>query len=410
MTTAMDHESASTASALTATPLRVLIVTRVIEPGGAERQLLAFLRNADTARLSIAVACFYRGSWHDQALAVPGIAVHDLGKRGRYDVAGFGSRLWRLASEFKPDIVYGYYGGWLPSFGVAKALRVPVVWGLRDADPFPRVGVRRQLIVEQLNRLCAQSVDWFIANSAAGAEAYAAAGYPAARMTVIPNGIDTTRFARDLSARARVRAEWKVAEADVVVGSLGRIDPRKNYGAAIRAVGRLARSNPALRLSIVGDGDATYREQLGALAVSLGIADRCIWPGHAERVADAMSAMDVFAMPSLSEGFPNVLCEAMACELPAVANDAGDARRIVGDTGFIVAVGDEDGLTERLAELTRPDALARRASLGLQARKRIADHFGTRRMAEETGGAFERLIRREPGSRGRPGSAPGPTE
>lgn len=375
---------------------RALIVTRVLEPGGAERQLLAMLRNVDTRRIQIAVATLYRGSWHEQATAIPGIEILDLAKQGRYDLIGFGKRLRDVAAAFRPDVIYGYHGGWLPAFALGKSMRRPVVWGLRDADPFPRIGVRRQLVVEQLNRLCARSVVRFIANSYAGAEAYAAAGYPADRMTVVANGIDTDRFVRDPAARVRLRRDWGIADDQVLVGVLGRIDPRKNYGMVVEAVGEIAASNPAVRLAVVGGGDAAYLADLQALAARDGIPDRCVWPGHTEAVAEAMSAFDIFVLPSLSEGFPNALCEAMACGCAVIATDVGDCRRIVADTGTVLAVGDMRGLVEALAGLGAPGSAERRAALGAAARQRIVQKYGTRRMADETATALIETSARAP--------------
>lgn len=388
-----------------APPTRALIVTRVIEPGGAERQLIAFLREVDPERLKVAVAAYYRGDWHDQAAAIPLVDVHDLHKRGRYDLISFGSRLWSLARSFRPDVVYGYQGGWLPALAVAKSLRVPAVWGLRNSEPASDAGSAGQRLIDGLNRTAAPYVDAFIANSEAGAAAYAAAGYPADRIAVIPNGIDTARFFRDDAARQRLRTAWHIGDGQVLVGLVGRLDRRKNYEDVIRVAGRLAAADPALRFVHAGSGDTRYLVELQSLAAAVGMGDRFTWAGHVETVSDVYSALDVFVLPSTTEGFPNALCEAMACELPVVANDVGDSRQIVGDAGFVVPPGDDLALAAVLSELTSPESPPLRHHLGLKARKRIEEIFGVRRMAQDTTSHLERIaMRQAPSVPPRPGN------
>jgi glycosyltransferase involved in cell wall biosynthesis len=247
--------------------------------------------------------------------------------------------------------------------------------------------------VARLNRLFSRAVDGFIANSQAGAAAYAAAGYPSDRIAVVPNGIDTDAFFRDETARRRLRSEWQIGEADVLIGMVGRLDRRKNYETAVEAAARVARGNAAVRFVHVGGGDARYRAELQALAADLGVGDRFSWRDHSERAGEVFSALDVFVIPSTTEGFSNALAEAMACELPVVATDVGDSRFIVGDEGFTTPPGDDVALAATLADLSRPGAMELRRDLGRRARQRVVELFGIERMVGDTASHLERIAK-----------------
>lgn len=155
-----------------------------------------------------------------------------------------------------------------------------------------------------------------------------------------------------------------------VICSLGRLAPEKGYGNLIAAFSKAADTHPEWTLELLGDGP--QRVDLEALAQSAGLSARVIFRGHTAEPARELARAGIFVLSSEYEGFPNAMCEAMACGLPAVAFDCpsgpGDIIRH-GVDGYLVPPGDVDGLAERLDILMANDEKC--AAMGLRAREII---------------------------------------
>jgi glycosyltransferase involved in cell wall biosynthesis len=170
-----------------------------------------------------------------------------------------------------------------------------------------------------------------------------------------------------------VRAALGVAEDALLIGTVARLHPQKDFPTLARGAAQLARQVPRARFLWVGAG-VDSDPALAALLQRLGLTDRFIRLGLRQDVPELLSALDVFCMASRSEGFPNALGEAMACALPCVSTDAGDAAFLLGARTWIVPVGSPPALAdalERMAGLPEDE----RRRLGVQNRARITAEF-----------------------------------
>lgn len=366
---------------------RVLFLIRSLEIGGAERQLVATAVSLHQRGAEVHVATFYPGGVLRKELQEAGIAVADLGKRGRWDVIPFAFRLVRTLRHEQPTLIYSF----LPVANIMSVLarpfvrRAKIVWGVRasnvDLDHYDWLSRYAAWIEAKLARFS----DHIVCNSEAGRAHHTRLGYPEDRMLVIPNGIDTDRFRFDSKGRKRVRADWWVADNEILIGLAGRLDPMKDHPTFLRAVALLAKIRPDVRFVCVGEGPDDYCKVLRDEAGQLGIADRTIWTAARNDMPAVYSAFDVAASSSAyGEGFSNVIAEAMACERPCAVTDVGDSACIVGDTGRVVAPGDPKALADALVTFVdmRPEE---RLTLGRAARKRVETEFGVDRMVERTG-------------------------
>ncbi|HEU0277494.1 MAG TPA: glycosyltransferase [Rhodanobacteraceae bacterium] len=317
---------------------RILFLIRTFGRGGAQRQLVVLASGLQRAGWEVSAACFYAGDAFERELTQANVQVIDLGKRGRWDVVGFGWRLWRTLRQQDADIVHGYLtvGNLLALLARLAHWHTRVVWGVRSAymdrsryDWMARATFR-------LSCHLARLADLIIVNSQAGAEHHAALGYPRGRIRVVANGIDTHRFRFDADGRARVREEWSIPDAAVLVGLVGRIDPMKDHGTFLRAAAELARRDARWLFACVGEGHTDYAAALRSEADALGLAGRLIWTGARQDMPAVYSAFDLAASTSYGEGFPNVIAEAMACGRRCVVTDVGDSARIVGNCGVVV--------------------------------------------------------------------------
>lgn len=328
-----------------AAPCRVLFVIRDLESGGAQRQLLELACGLDPAEFVVAIATFYPGGRLASRLAsAPHVQHITVDKRGRWDVLGFARRLGAAARAFRPDVVHGYLDtGNLAALWLARHTGAACVWGLRAA----KVDLSRyDWTVAALHRgaiWCSRGADLLISNAEEGLRYAKAVGFAPRASAVVPNGIDTVRFRPRPELRAAMRAQWQVADETVLVGCVAAYDPRKGYPVLLEALQHLS-NRPWHLVAIGAPGPGGYPAWLRGETARLGLTDRVTWVGEMADVERAYAAFDVFVLPTLAEGFPNALAEALASEVPAVACDAGDVRPMLDGLGPVVPSGDAAAL------------------------------------------------------------------
>lgn len=168
------------------------------------------------------------------------------------------------------------------------------------------------------------------------------------RVVVIPNGIDTDEFRRDPAVASAMRQRLGVAEGDVVIGAVGRLETVKCYDLLIDAFDEVKRHVPRARLLIAGEGPC--RPALEAQIAAKGLATACTLLGQRSDVRDVYQAFDVFVQSSRSEGSPNAVLEAMALEVPVVATDVGGTADLAqnGIHALLVQYGDRAAMAEAI--------------------------------------------------------------
>jgi glycosyltransferase involved in cell wall biosynthesis len=208
------------------------------------------------------------------------------------------------------------------------------------------------------------------------------------RLSVISNGIELGRFHPDAAARERVRRELGFTADTWVVGTVGRIATEKNHALLVRALAPLV--GPKLQLVIAGDGPLLV--QLTELVGALGVASHVHLLGVRRDVPDVLNALDAFAMSSDTEGLPLVVLEAMATGLPVVSTAVGGIPTVLeeGQTGFLVAAGDEAALRDRIASLASDPARCR--ACGERARSAAVTRFSAERMQRDYLELYARVL------------------
>ena len=386
-------------------PVRLLLLARSLEAGGAERQLVELARGLDPSRFAVTVATLYdRGPLREAVARLPGVRLETLGKAGRWDLAGPLARLVRLVRGEAIDAVYGFLDiASLYALAGGRLGGAKVAFGVRSSYmDFSRYE-RSEGAVWRLVALASRAADLVVYNSFAGRDYALARGFSRRNAVVVPNGIDVDRFRADPEGGRRVRGEWGIAPGARLVGLVGRLDPMKDHATFLRAAALLRAKDPGLRFACVGEGPGPHAEGLRALAVQLGLEGALVWAGARRDMPAVYAALDVLALSSRGEGFPNVIGEAMACGVPCAATDVGDAARIVGDTGAIVPAEDPAALAAALRGLLAEPA-AQRQSRGARCRERIVREYPLAAMAAATGRELARLAVADR----RPGATPPP--
>ncbi|MEM7176196.1 MAG: glycosyltransferase [Pseudomonadota bacterium] len=340
-----------------------------LETGGAERSLYLLLQGEVGRLFRHRVISLTGAGSYGAMIRDLGIPVTALEMRGRP---------WRLL-RLRLSRMIGHPAlvqGWMYHGNIAASLagwrRARVVWNIRHsledlAGESP--GTRRAIA---LSACLSRRPDRILYNSHQARAQHEASGFSATAAQVIPNGIDATAFAPDAAARGRLRRELGLGQTDTVLCHVGRCHPVKGHKILMDAVLPHLRAYPDLHLVMAGAG-VSYDNSALAAPISENLRMQVHLLGERRDIPDLMAGSDLFALPSLSEGFPNVLGEAMAAGLAAVASDVGDCARVLGQTGRIVPPRDSQALSAAIAALL--EAPDQRRALGQAARRRVVAEY-----------------------------------
>ena len=366
-----------------AAPVRVVHLIPNLDTGGAEVMLARLVAAVDRSRIQSVVVSMTDAGPVGQAIVSGGTAVVSLGmSRGRLNVAGFG-RLVALLRRLKPDVLQTWlYHADVTGLVAAKCAGVRhVAWNIRCAE----IDVCDcSVLLRSVIRVAAWMSRWpsvIVSNSQAGRAAHQRLGYAADRWTIIPNGLDTDQFRPSPSARSEVRHELGLPEDTPLVGMLARFHPIKDHETFVRAAALVAQRRQDVRFVLAGRGVGS-NERLRALIEQLGLRGRVHLFDERRDVPRLLAGFDVAVMSSMSEGFPTVIAEAMACGTPCVATDVGDARMIIGDAGVVVPPREPAALAAGIAQMIELDSTSA-ASLRCSVRDAIVSRFAIARIATQ---------------------------
>lgn len=358
--------------------VRILIVTKNLDRGGLEEVILMYATFLDKSRYDVAVACRVEGIVSAEVGGVPGVRLVCYGARSRWRRF---AALWQFARVFKPDIVHNHFSWYGLIIGVLLgAKRVETIHNTYHWFP------TGQRIAYSLYCLLASSI---IAVSE-HVRRFSRGFFPLLRLkriTVVHNGIHPERFQR--SDVKTMRHEFGISPTDVVLGFLGRLEEQKGVAYLLHAVAELNRDSLNIKVAIVGEG--TLKAQLQEHASSLGLKN-VLFLGYRRDTPALFQMFDVFVLPSLFEGLPVVLIEAMAAGCAVVATRIGGVEEVVSHrvNGILVEAGNASALACALRELVTDAATRKR--LGENARQQVVQEFSAQTMIERTEEVYRRLV------------------
>ena len=215
---------------------------------------------------------------------------------------------------------------------------------------------------------------------------------PRRKVTWLGNGIDLGRFDGDRSARSAVRAEWGVADDDVVIGVVGRLVREKGFAEIVSAARLLRERGVTAPIVVVGPADPDKRDGLDDAALSAATALGIHFVGRRSDMPQCYAAMDIFLTATHREGFPRAAMEASASGLPIIATDIRGCRQVVDDglTGVLVPVRNARALADATQQLVG-DAEARRR-MGTAAAAKARTEFDQQRVIDVTLATYKRLL------------------
>ncbi len=292
-----------------------------------------------------------------------GFSVHPVAMRGTWDL-GAALHLAGVMRGIRPEIVH-WHAARAHALGAIAALIEPVA--ARVLSRRVQIPVRRS---PGSRLLYALPIDRIAAISDAVRAALIGSGVDAAKIDVVPSGIDPVPPVTP-ARRAEIRAALGCGEEDVVGISVAALAPGKAQEDLLRAAALAAPRAPRLKLWLVGEGP--LEEKLRTEQRSLGLAGAVTFLGFRNDVDALLRAADFFCIPTLSEGLGSSILEAMAAGLPVVATRVGGIPEIVeeGKTGLLVPPSDPAALADSLVLLTTGAELRARMGVAGEGRSRL---------------------------------------
>lgn len=339
-----------------------------LQTGGAERMLVRLLEGQSNGQV---VICLGNDGPQGSAMRKMGVPVYVLGHR-----------IWKLLSllaRLHPEVVVGWmYHGNIVAMVMGWLWRKPVVWNVRHSVndlSQEKPSLRWVIRVGAWCSLCPRTI---VYNSVVAAEQHNALGYAAANARVLPNGLDTSAYCPIPEARKQLVSEQGLSAQSFIIGHLARFHPMKDHLGFLDSAALLAKSAPDVHFVLAGRGVDNCNIELLSAVNRLGLSGKVQLLGERDDVARLLSAFHVFVLSSAwGEGFPNVLLEAMACGVPVVTTDVGDARFVVQNMGKVVPPADSRTLAAAMKEMYDMDR-AQLRRLGLGARQRVVETFDIR--------------------------------
>lgn len=366
--------------------MQVTHIITGLNNGGAEAVLYRLCTN-DTGATHTVISLMDMGKYGPM-LEKAGITVHCLNMpQGRVTLSGL-RKLYTLLKKGKPDAVQTWmYHADLIGGVIAKLAGVKkVFWGIHHSNLEPDKSKRSTIAIAKLCARLSKRVPMGIVCCADEALAvHAAIGYDMSKMTVIYNGYRLDQFNINSDSGNAVKQELNIAHAPLVLGLVGRFDPQKDHANLLNALALLKEKNKDFACLLVGADINRDNMELYGQIKRLGLLEHVRLLDQRSDIPAVMNALDVHVLSSTTEGFPNVVAEAMACGTPCVTTDVGDAALIVGDTGWVVPPSNSEQLFEAIIKAlnekqTNADAWNARQQA---ARQRIEDNFSIETMVRK---------------------------
>ncbi|MEP6743506.1 MAG: glycosyltransferase [bacterium] len=363
--------------------------------GGAEMMLYKLLSETNRERFDpVVISLMDRGVLRKRIEAL-GIDVYTTGmKPGRPTPFGFW-RLVKLIRRLDPDLIFG----WMYHSCLAAELtrifvgrRIPVLWSIHFSVSSLAGEKRLTAAVIRLCGLLSKLPSRIVFVSRASQIQHKPLGYRVENSCVIPNGIDVNEFMPSAQARSSMRSELGLPDDVFLIGLIGRYHPMKDHANFLKAAALTSKTHPQIHFLLIGRGVDQDNQPLTQSLRQFGLTEKIHLLGERHDTSRLAAALDVLSLSSAyGESCPNVIGEAMACGVPCVVTDVGDAAWIVGETGRVIPPRDASALAGAWREMFALGSEQRQA-LGLLTRARVIEQFPIQAMMARYEDLYETVL------------------
>tara|TARA_B100000780_G_scaffold102373_1_gene71574 strand:+ start:30002 stop:31156 length:1155 start_codon:yes stop_codon:yes gene_type:complete len=352
--------------------------------GGAETMLLRLIKHKpDLVKSTIVISLTDNGEI-GRILESMGVSVISLGMHNWSSIFKALFKLKKIIQNEKPDIIHTwmYHANILGGIAAFLAKNKNIIWSIRRSE-FTRGESLSTYIVMRIGAMFSNVIPKVIVCVAeSGLKNHQNYGYKSDSMIVIPNGFDLEHLKHDPVVRKEIRKELNIYDDEVVIGCVGRFHESKGYEILIASSVEVIKLNEKVRYLLIGRDLDQQNTILMEWINKTGFSDHFLLAGEKHNVADYMSAMDIYCLSSITEGFPNVVGEAMASALPCVVTSVGDVQKITGNNAILVQPKNKKLLSKGLCEILNMDN-EKRYRMGLRGRIKIEEEYPIKLICEK---------------------------
>lgn len=292
-------------------------------------------------------------------------------------------KLLRILTTYKPTIVHTwlYHADLIGGLAAKFFSSSRIVWGIHLTE-YHFTKHTTQGIVKLCSLLSHSIPDVIVCVAESTKNAHARSGYDQQKMIVIENGVNTDRFIPNPAARREIRQTYHIPDYVYLIGMVARFHPQKDHETFIHAAHMVQQMRHDVRFVFVGKDIGEHNSALVALLKKYAVMEYVYLWGESVDIARVTASFDIATLASHEESFGLVIAEAMACAVPCVVTDVGDAARIVGDTGLVVPKENPEALANAWNTMLELGIDAR-TKQGNAARERVAQLFSLRKTVEQ---------------------------
>ena len=347
--------------------IKILYLFNHLRYGGAEVGLATTLKYIDRTEFACAVVSIEKRGAVGEEIEKTGTRVIYLDTTPSLFNLPLILKILKIVKKEKPDILHTslFYSNFFGRIAALLLLRARPVVITEERSMYTEKRFYHVILDNILSRVtdkiiaCSRSVVDFTVRQEK---------IPERKFHLIYNAVDSARF--DIpESKDEIRRRYGLSGKDFVVGTVGSLIPKKGHRFLIEACSDLVKSIPDIKLLIIGEGES--REALERLVRSVGISQRVRFLGPRKEVPEIVKMMDLFVLPSLQEGFPRTLLEAMYMGLPVCASNISGIPEIIrnGQNGLMFEPADPSGISRQIFSLCSDAGF--RKNLGSNARKTV---------------------------------------
>ncbi len=357
--------------------MKIVHIINNLGDGGAERTLVNLVTYSKSQDIKYIIISLEKENHYSQYLKERNIEVHyfNFSKSIFNNIFEF-IKIFKLIKQLKPNITHSwlYYSDLINSI-ISKINKTKSIWSIRGMEVYSDSNnLIHKLTIKILSFLAKKVPSKIISCSERAAESFIKIGYPK-EIVVIPNGYDFKKFNNDK------KRKYYSKKNVFVIGNVGRFHPHKDHANLVHAINILKQlTNKNFKLVLIGRNIDHNNTELIDLIKKLNLIKNVDLLGKKNNIEDYYAKFDLFVLSSFTEGFPNVILEAMASGVPCVSTNVGDVPLIIGETGKIVPVNDPILLANAILEMMESSRLV---DFGAMAQKRVSERFTIEKMIDE---------------------------
>jgi len=368
--------------------IKVVFLVHTYGFGGLENMVTNLVRHLDPVRFEATILSFAPLRPLAHRLDPGDVRIVSLHKKGGNNPI-LVYKIFLKLLKIRPDIVQTH--NWGTALEGLLGAKLAGIRGVIHAERGTLEGRRLNLLVQRLLWGLADQV--LSVSQAHRKKMSQMVGLPEESIKVIPNGVDAERFSPNSGLKGPVRKKFGIKKDSLCIGTVGSLRSVKNQVLLVKACEAIFPRFKHVEALVVGEGP--LKGELLQEATDKGLSERLHFVGSRTNVHEILNALDIFVLPSLSEGMPNAVLEAMACGLPVLASAVGGTPELIedGKSGVLFPSNDLNAFVQSLEKLIQ-DRQTRQA-FGLEGRRRVLAHFSLKEKVLAYQRLYESVLRKK---------------